>query len=789
MGFTKTMKAMATLAVSLFFSANAVCFAGEQNQNDEMSNGMKQQPSTTLRSATSYPEGSPVFHNGKLSVSGTQMVNECGKAIQLRGMSSHGLAWTPAAYTEESLTALVNEWNIDLFRIAVYTHEWGGYCMTGSQQWKTPDEFNKYIDGLVDICGKLGIYCLIDWHVLNQGSGNPNNTLDYAVPFWKYMSEKHKDDIHVIYEICNEPNGTNVTWDVVKKYADTVIPVIRENDPDKIIVCGSPTWSQDVDKAANNPLQYDNIMYTLHFYAGTHGDYLIQKAEAAMRKGLAIFVTEFGTSKADGNGGVFATECDVWMEWMEKNKISWANWSFVDKNETSAALVPGAVAKQEWTNVSTSGSYIMNYLWKPKAYESCQGVEVENKDHEPYYSPMTTVKSSSGSPFYHNGAISRSGSAFENACGKPVQLRGLTVGNAALNKSCLSTRALYKSLNYDWNISVLRVSVHADGKGGYAVEGNDKVMTEKEYQDYLDAVVENATRYGLYCIVDWHLTNGDLNAVEDKAISFWKFAAQRYSNYENVLFEICSNPTVEWSAIKSYAEKVTAIIREKNPNKTIICGTPKSNHDVESVVANPLSDKNTVYGFQIFAGADGKDLQNKMVDAAKKGVVFFVTDLSLLSSADGNSLNTNEANEWVAFLNDNGICWTASKFAADGDASSVLTDGACAAGNWTSTTAAGDFWKSKLGEKITFQSCKDDGLEKVAFDDMITFYPNPVKDELSIVVPSDKKVNEIQVYDVTGRFILASDQLEVNVTGLNPGVYYVKVVFPEGVSMKKIVKE
>ncbi|MCQ2231789.1 MAG: glycoside hydrolase family 5 protein [Paludibacteraceae bacterium] len=148
MGFTKTMKAMATLAVSLLFSANAV-FAGEQNQNDEMSNGMKQQPSTTLRSATSYPEGSPVFHNGKLSVSGTQMVNECGKAIQLRGMSSHGLAWTPAAYTEESITALVNEWNIDLFRIAVYTHEWGGYCMTGGQQWKTPEEFNIYIDALV----------------------------------------------------------------------------------------------------------------------------------------------------------------------------------------------------------------------------------------------------------------------------------------------------------------------------------------------------------------------------------------------------------------------------------------------------------------------------------------------------------------------------------------------------------------------------------------------------------------------------------------------------------------
>lgn len=789
MGFTKTMKAMATLAVSLFFSANAVCFAGEQNQNDEMSNGMKQQPSTTLRSATSYPEGSPVFHNGKLSVSGTQMVNECGKAIQLRGMSSHGLAWTPAAYTEESITAMVNDWNIDLFRIAVYTHEWGGYCMTGNQQWKAPDEFNKYIDGLVDICGKLGIYCLIDWHVLNGGSGNPNTTLDFAVPFWKYMSEKHKDDIHVIYEICNEPNGNAVTWDVVKKYADTVIPVIRENDPDKIIVCGSPTWSQDVDKAANNPLQYDNIMYTLHFYAGTHGDYLIQKAETAMRKGLAIFVTEFGTSKADGNGGVFTSECDVWMEWMEKNKISWANWSFVDKSETSAALVPGAVASKAWTDASESGQYIMNQLWKPKAYESCQGVEVENKEYIPVYSAMAATKINDGSAVYHNGAIRVEGASYVNACEKPVQLRGLTTGNIVLNKECLSQKIQYKSLADDWNASAVRFSIHADGKGGYGVEGNNEVMSETEIQALMDAVVGSATRFGLYCILDWHLTNGDPNANMKQALSFWRYASQRYVKYDNVIFEICSNPTVEWNAVKSYADTVTSIIRVKNPDKMIICGTPNANHDVESVMASPLNDKNTVYGLRIFAGADGKELQNKMTEAAKKGIAFFVTDLSLLSAADGSSLNTNEANEWVAFLNDNGICWTASKFAADGDASSVLTDGACAAGNWTSTTAAGDFWKSKLGEKNTFQSCKDDGLEKVAFDDMITFYPNPVKDELSIVVPSDKKVNEIQVYDVTGRFILASDQLEVNVTGLNPGVYYVKVVFPEGVSMKKIVKE
>jgi aryl-phospho-beta-D-glucosidase BglC (GH1 family) len=182
-----------------------------------------------------------------------------------------------------------------------------------------------------------------------------------------------------LYEICNEPNG-NVDWDDVKEYANIIIPLIRENDPNTIIICGSPTWSQDVDIAVQSPLKYDNLMYTLHFYSGTHGSYLRSKAEVALKKGLAIFVTEFGTSRADGNGGVYTKECDVWFDWMEKNCISWANWSFCDKNETSAALKPGSADQQNWNNVSESGEYIKNKLLEENKFVACT-------DTTPYYKP------------------------------------------------------------------------------------------------------------------------------------------------------------------------------------------------------------------------------------------------------------------------------------------------------------------------------------------------------------------------------------------------------------------
>ncbi|MCQ2195774.1 MAG: cellulase family glycosylhydrolase [Paludibacteraceae bacterium] len=319
-------------------------------------------------SAADYPVGSPVYLNGKLSVQGTKMVNECGNPVQLRGMSSHGLAWFPSCYREDGIKTLVNDWGIDIFRLAIYTHEWGGYT---TEQWKSMDDYNEYIDQLVEVCGKYGIYCMIDWHVLNQGSGNPNTTLDDAIPFWDYMSKKHKDDKHVLYEICNEPNGTSVTWDKVKEYADQVIPVIRANDPSTIVICGTPTWSQDVDKAAENPLSYDNVMYTLHFYSGTHTQYLRDKGDVALSKGLALFVTEFGTSRADGNGGVFLDECDVWMDWMKERKISWCNWSIAGKKETSNALNGGACDSGDWNNTSASGTYIKAKLLEPDEFQPC----------------------------------------------------------------------------------------------------------------------------------------------------------------------------------------------------------------------------------------------------------------------------------------------------------------------------------------------------------------------------------------------------------------------------------
>ncbi|HLO99247.1 MAG TPA: glycoside hydrolase family 5 protein, partial [Fimbriimonas sp.] len=189
--------------------------------------------------------------------------------------------------------------------------------------------------------------------------------------FFQEMAKKYGKKPHVMYEIFNEPVG-NVSWpNVVKPYSERVIKAIREIDPDNLILVGSPHWSQDVDVAAADPIQAKNIAYTLHFYAATHKQELRNKALAAMQKGVALMVTEYGTCRADGNGGVDEASAAEWMAFMKTHQLSHLNWSVADKAEAASIMVPDAGAKGGWTDdkLTQSGKIVREYIrnWKKKS--------------------------------------------------------------------------------------------------------------------------------------------------------------------------------------------------------------------------------------------------------------------------------------------------------------------------------------------------------------------------------------------------------------------------------------
>lgn len=275
----------------------------------------------------------PVGQHGKLSVNGTHLVDQKNQNFQLRGVSTHGINWD-CGYPYVNKTAFHNlrdEWGVNAVRLAMYTVEYNGYCAGGDQ-----NSLKNLIDNGISYATELGMYAIIDWHILKDLT--PQTHKESAKAFFADMSEKYADYNNVLYEICNEPNG-ETDWEEIKSYAEEIIPIIRNNDPDAIIIVGTPNWSQDVDIVSQNPIQnVTNVMYTIHFYSNTHKLEYRNKMETALQAGLPVFCTEYGVCDSSGEGSYNFKEANAWLDLMDEYEISYFCWAFTNKNEAASLL-------------------------------------------------------------------------------------------------------------------------------------------------------------------------------------------------------------------------------------------------------------------------------------------------------------------------------------------------------------------------------------------------------------------------------------------------------------------
>ncbi|GIQ69811.1 endoglucanase [Xylanibacillus composti] len=296
------------------------------------------------------------------------LADEAGNKIQLRGMSTHGLQWFPEIVNDNAFAALANDWESNVIRLAMYVGE-GGYATK-------PSVKDLVIDG-IEFAFAHDMYVIVDWHV--HAPGDPNEPVYAgAYDFFEELADTYKDHPkfhYIIWELANEPSSNNnggkgltndeAGWQAVKSYAEPIVDMLREKG-DNIIIVGSPNWSQRPDLAADNPIASHNIVYTVHFYSGTHGasdesyppgtpsserGNVMSNARYALEKGVAVFVSEWGTSEASGDNGPYLAEADVWLEFLNENNISWVNWSLTNKNETSGAFVPFELGKSQATDL------------------------------------------------------------------------------------------------------------------------------------------------------------------------------------------------------------------------------------------------------------------------------------------------------------------------------------------------------------------------------------------------------------------------------------------------------
>jgi hypothetical protein len=354
---------LSLMIVLLFFAANII------RKLVEVRSYLFDMLSIGHMNEETLPTSNVVKRYGNLQLIGTQLCDENKNPIQLKGVSSHGLQWFPFK-RRKTMKNAVKFFNIDIIRIAMYVEAfkhggfWNGYI-------SQPDYMMAKANSMIQETIDNGIYAILSWHIHSDPTLFTNDARD----FFHKMSAKWGGYPNVIFEICNEPEG-NIPWRKIRNYAigdpnnpdDGIIDVIRKYDPDKypnIIIVGTPFWSQQVDKALEAPItEYNNIMYALHFYASEHKEDVRMHAQRALNGGLGIFVSEWGTCNYKANGPSDFKSSNIWVDWMEKNKMSWINWSLCTKDERASLLRPFSSIAGPWTesDLTVSGKYIYKLL-------------------------------------------------------------------------------------------------------------------------------------------------------------------------------------------------------------------------------------------------------------------------------------------------------------------------------------------------------------------------------------------------------------------------------------------
>ena len=294
-----------------------------------------------------------VQEHGQLRVKGTDLVDQNGELIVLRGIGSHGLAWYPE-YTNYRALRTLKEYGANVFRVSMYVDQNMGYI-------EEPDLNEKLMYSAIENSLAADLYTIVDWHVLRDE--NPNKNIDKAKKFFKNVAKRYGHEKGLIYEICNEPNGETSYEDIVE-YASEIIPIIRKYAPEAIILVGTPKFCTSLEEVMEKPLEFDNIMYTYHFYAGVSDyEFAIEEISRGLETGIPIFVSEWGLDSYEATKEMWH-ETDRFLEFLEEKNLGWINWSLSNKEEGYSIIEKDVLSISQWekNELTDMGKYVMDYI-------------------------------------------------------------------------------------------------------------------------------------------------------------------------------------------------------------------------------------------------------------------------------------------------------------------------------------------------------------------------------------------------------------------------------------------
>lgn len=299
-----------------------------------------------------------VSYHQSLKVRGNKLIDSNDNEIQLRGVSSHGIAWFPQ-YINFSAISFWKDAGANAFRISMYSDQNKGYAYY-------PEENKNYMYLAVENTLAADMYAIVDWHVLRDE--NPNVHIDKAKEFFEEISAHYKNNPGIIYEICNEPNG-DTDWDDVVEYANQIIPIIRKNAPDALIITGVPNFCTSFQGVKENPLQYENIVYAFHQYMPIDGsDYDEYLFNDLIKSEIPFFVSEWGIGKKSvkEDEKIDFKAAKQFMNMMNEHNISWMCWSFSNAGTSHALIKESSEKYGDFTeeDLNQVGRFIYSELKK-----------------------------------------------------------------------------------------------------------------------------------------------------------------------------------------------------------------------------------------------------------------------------------------------------------------------------------------------------------------------------------------------------------------------------------------
>ena len=294
------------------------------------------------------------------------------------------------------------------------------------------------------------------------------------------------------------------------------------------------------------------------------------------------------------------------------------------------------------------------------------------------------------------GKLKLVGNQLCSESGKPIQLRGWST-HGSWYKSCYDDNQDFELMK-SYGANVARIAMYVNQGDGVN-------------EEWVKSCIDYTAQCGMYCIVDWHITDGLATSYPNyhPETFFSKITSYvEQKGYKHVLYEICSEPGIDkagyhdsvvWSDIKKYTDIVLPVIAQNDPDAVVIVPTSHGCKNLAYPMAYPLDNTyglNVMYAFHYNAVDDYRYIGFLQLAAAylpvfvtewsgsdserKKDISIPLSD-SLLKVCSGNNLD----NQYIS--------WCSWNFSDKGDNSSAFTGGGY---NSRSMSSAGTYVVNQL---------------------------------------------------------------------------------------------